>query len=107
MSGTEIGFLTTLEDIIVERKTSPAEGSYTSELFAAGRQRIAQKVGEEAIEVALASTSGNREATLNESADLLYHLLVLLTDQGIQLTDVTDILEKRHKGHVAEHHPSH
>ncbi len=101
MSGTELGFLTTLEDIIVERKTSPAEGSYTSELFAAGRQRIAQKVGEEAIEVALASTSGNREATINESADLLYHLLVLLTDQGIQLTDVTDILEKRHKGHVA------
>jgi len=101
LSGTELGFLTTLEDIIVERKTSPAEGSYTSELFAAGRQRIAQKVGEEAIEVALASTSGNREATINESADLLYHLLVLLTDQGIQLTDVTDILEKRHKGHVA------
>jgi len=101
LSSTESGFLTTLEKIIVERKTSPAEGSYTSELFAAGRQRIAQKVGEEAIEVALASTSGNREATLNESADLLYHLLVLLTDQGIRLTDVTDILEKRHKGHVA------
>ncbi len=101
MSGSDLSFLTTLEDIIVERKTSPSEGSYTSELFAAGRQRFAQKVGEEAIEVALASTSGNREATLSESADLLYHLLVLLTDQGIRLTDVTDILEKRHKGHVA------
>ena len=101
MSGSNLGFLTALEEIIVERKNSPAEGSYTSELFAAGQQRIAQKVGEEAIEVALASTSGNREATLNESADLLYHLLVLLTDQGIQLTDVTDILEKRHKGHEA------
>ncbi len=101
MSDSNLGFLTALEEIIVERKNSPAEGSYTSELFAAGQQRIAQKVGEEAIEVALASTSGNREATLNESADLLYHLLVLLTDQGIQLTDVTDILEKRHKGHEA------
>ncbi len=101
MSASNISFLTVLEEIIVERKNLPAEGSYTSELFAAGQQRIAQKVGEEAIEVALASTSGNREATLNESADLLYHLLVLLTDQGIQLTDVTDILEKRHKGHEA------
>ncbi len=101
MSDSNLGFLTALEEIIVERKNSPVEGSYTSELFAAGRQRIAQKVGEEAIEVVLASTSGNREATLSESADLLYHLLVLLTDQGIRLTDVTDILEKRHKGHVA------
>jgi phosphoribosyl-ATP pyrophosphohydrolase/phosphoribosyl-AMP cyclohydrolase len=87
-----------LEEIIVERKTSPAEGSYTSELFAAGQQRIAQKVGEEAIEVVLASTSGDREATINEAADLLYHLLVLLTDQGIRLTDISDILKKRHKG---------
>ena len=95
MSDTELGFLTTLEDIIVERKTSPAEGSYTSELFAAGSQRIAQKVGEEAIEVVLASASGNREATINETADLLYHLLVLLTDQGIRLSDVVDRLEQR------------
>ena len=101
MSDSNLGFLTALEEIIVERKNSPVEGSYTSELFAAGQQRIAQKVGEEAIEVALASTSSNREATINESADLLYHLLVLLTDQGIQLTDVTDILEKRHKDHEA------
>jgi len=101
LSDSNLGFLTALEEIIVERKKSPAEGSYTSELFAAGQQRIAQKVGEEAIEVALASTSGNREATLNESADLLYHLLVLLTDQGIRLSDVTDTLKQRHKGHEA------
>ncbi len=98
MSNTDLNFLTTLEDLIVERKTSPAEGSYTSELFAAGQQRIAQKVGEEAIEVALASTSGNREATINETADLLYHLLVLLTNQGIRLTNVIDMLEQRHAG---------
>ncbi len=98
MSGSDLSFLTTLEDIIVERKTSPAEGSYTSELFAAGPQRIAQKVGEEAVEVVLASASGNREATINETADLMYHLLVLLTDQGISLSDVVDTLVQRHAG---------
>jgi len=97
LSGTDLSFLTVLEDIIIERKSSPAEGSYTSELFASGTQRIAQKVGEEAIEVALASTSGDREATINESADLLYHLLVLLTDQDVQLSDVIETLNKRHE----------
>jgi len=95
LSGSDLSFLTTLEEIIVERKSSPAEGSYTSELFAAGQQRVAQKVGEEAVEVILASASGNREATINETADLLYHLLVLLTDQGIGLSDVVDTLEQR------------
>lgn len=98
MSGSKLSFLTVLEEIIVERKNLPSEGSYTSELFAAGRQRIAQKVGEEAVEVILASASGNREATVNETADLLYHLLVLLTEQGIRLSDVVDTLEQRHTG---------
>ena len=96
MSGSDLSFLSTLEEIIVERKSSPAEGSYTSELFAAGQQRVAQKVGEEAIEVALASTSGDREATINESADLLYHLLVLLAHHGIRLNHVIDTLKQRH-----------
>jgi len=96
LSGTDLSFLTALEDIIVERKSSHAEGSYTSELFASGTQRIAQKVGEEAIEVVLASTSGNRDATVDESADLLYHLLVLLTDQDIRLIDVVETLKNRH-----------
>jgi phosphoribosyl-ATP pyrophosphohydrolase/phosphoribosyl-AMP cyclohydrolase len=98
LSGSDLSFLTTLEEIIVERKISPAEGSYTSELFAAGQQRVAQKVGEEAIEVALASTSGDRAATINESADLLYHLLVLLTQHDIRLTHVVDTLKQRHTG---------
>ena len=98
MSGSKLSFLTVLEEIIVERKNLPSEGSYTSELFAAGRQRIAQKVGEEAVEVILASASGNREATVNETADLLYHLLVLLTEQGIRLSDVVDTLKQRHTG---------
>ena len=98
MSGSDLSFLSTLEEIIDERKLSPAEGSYTSELFAAGQQRVAQKVGEEAIEVALASTSGDRAATINESADLLYHLLVLLAHHDIQLTRVVDTLKQRHTG---------
>ena len=98
MSGSKLSFLTVLEEIIVERKNLPSEGSYTSELFAAGRQRIAQKVGEEAVEVILASASGNREATVNETADLLSHLLVLLPEQGIRLSDVVDTLEQRHTG---------
>ncbi len=98
MSGSKLSFLTVLEEIIVERKNLPSEGSYTSELFAAGRQRIAQKVGEEAVEVILAAASGNREATVNETADLLYHLLVLLTEQGIRLSDVIVTLEQRHTG---------
>jgi len=98
LSGSDLSFLTTLEEIIVERKSSPAEGSYTSELFAAGQQRVAQKVGEEAIEVALASTSGDRVATINESADLLYHLLVLLAHHDIRLTNVIDTLKQRHTG---------
>ena len=90
----------TLETIIGERKSSPVDGSYTCELFAAGAQRIAQKVGEEAIEVALAATSGDREAIINESADLLYHLLVLLADHGIRLEDVADTLEQRHNASI-------
>jgi len=98
LSGSKLSFLTVLEEIIVERKNLPSEGSYTSELFAAGRQRIAQKVGEEAVEVILAAASGNREATVNETADLLYHLLVLLTEQGIRLSDVIVTLEQRHTG---------
>ena len=98
MSDSDLSFLTTLEEIIVERKSSPAEGSYTSELFAAGQQRVAQKVGEEAIEVALASTNGDRVATINESADLLYHLLVLLAHHDIRLTHVIDTLKQRHTG---------
>ena len=98
MSGSKLSFLTVLEEIIVERKNLPSEGSYTSELFAAGRQRIAQKVGEEAVEVILAAASGNREATVNETADLLYHLLVLLTEQGVRLSDVIVTLEQRHTG---------
>jgi phosphoribosyl-ATP pyrophosphohydrolase/phosphoribosyl-AMP cyclohydrolase len=94
---SNLEFLSALEDTIIERHEAPSENSYTSDLFAAGTQRIAQKVGEEAIEVVLASSIGDRTETISEAADLLYHLLVLLTNQEILLADVVAELESRHK----------
>lgn len=97
MSANHLDFLSELEETIIERFRTPTENSYTCELFAAGPQRIAQKVGEEAIEVALASSAGDREETISETADLLYHVLVMLTRQEIQLSDVVAELQSRHK----------
>lgn len=96
MSNPDLDFLATLEGLITERHATPAAGSYTSELFAAGTQRIAQKVGEEAVEVALASCHSDRDETLGEAADLIYHLLVLLANQQISLAEVVARLEARH-----------
>ena len=96
MADPDLNFLNTLEAVIKDRHTSPEGGSYTSELFAAGTQRIAQKVGEEAIEVALASCKGNSDEIKDESADLLYHLMVLLADQQILFSDVVAVLAERH-----------
>ncbi len=96
MSNSDLDFLATLEKVIVERRSSPTEGSYTSELYAMGTQRIAQKVGEEAVEVALASCHDDRDDTVGEAADLLYHLLVLLANQEIALADVVAKLKSRH-----------
>jgi phosphoribosyl-AMP cyclohydrolase / phosphoribosyl-ATP pyrophosphohydrolase len=89
-------FLTTLEGVIDERFTSPTEGSYTAKLFSAGRMRIAQKVGEEGLEVALAATGGSDPEVIDEVADLLYHLLVLLRARGLKLERVLRELEARH-----------
>jgi len=96
MPNADLSFLATLEEIVVERRASRSKDSYTAQLFAAGSQRIAQKVGEEAVEVALASTSGDRGAIVNEAADLMYHLLVLLANQEIPLTEVVATLQARH-----------
>jgi len=96
LSTPNLEFLATLEGIIQERLQNPAEGSYTASLASAGRKRIAQKVGEEAIELALASTVGDRTETIDEAADLLYHMLVLLNHQDITLKDVVAALEARH-----------
>ena len=97
MPSSDLSFLTILEDLIVERRSSRSTDSYTAQLFAAGSQRIAQKVGEEAVEVALASTSGDRGEIVNEAADLIYHLLVLLANQEIRLADVVATLQARHR----------
>lgn len=97
MENVSLSFLTTLEQVIVDRLQNPREGSYTSSLAAEGRKRVAQKVGEEAVELALASVSGDRSETINEAADLIYHVLVLLNQQGIQLADVTELLRLRHE----------
>ena len=98
MNTDQIEFLRTLEAVIEQRKIASADKSYTAELFAAGAARIAQKVGEEAVELAIASVSGDgRERILSEAADLVYHLLVLLTANDLRLSDVAVELQKRHR----------
>lgn len=86
-----------LETIIKDRKTNPADGSYTSSLFAKGINKIAQKVGEEAVELVIESKDNDEEKFLGEAADLLYHYLLLLTVKGYSLKDVETVLAQRHK----------
>lgn len=90
-------FLYQLEQLLAERKTADPESSYTAKLYASGTKRIAQKVGEEGVETALAATVHDREELTNEASDLMYHLLVLLQDQELDLTAVIENLRKRHK----------
>ncbi len=89
--------LNQLEKIILDRKANPTESSYTAELFAKGRPKIAQKVGEEATEVIVAALAQSREEQIGELADLFYHTLVLMADMDISLEDLSAELEKRHK----------
>lgn len=98
LSTLNIDFLHELESVIQKRRRTPVANSYTSELFAAGRKRIAQKVGEESVELALSAVDGDRDEARAEAADLLYHLLVLLSDMDIALGEVVETLEERHKG---------
>ena len=97
MTATGLEFLATLESVIVDRLDNPTHDSYTSSLVALGPKRIAQKVGEEAVELALASVDGDRTEIVGEAADLIYHLLVLLSSQSIRLADVSAVLESRHR----------
>lgn len=97
MMDSNIEFLATLEGIILQRIEDKPDASYTAALVAQGDKRVAQKVGEEAIELALAITAGDRDEQLEESADLVYHLLVLLASKGISLGDIAKKLEKRHE----------
>lgn len=91
-----LAFLSDLQDVIASRKGSDPESSYTAHLFSRGVKRISQKVGEEGVEVALAATSGDKDELICESADLLYHLTVLLQSMDLSLTDVIDKLKARH-----------
>lgn len=90
-------FLYQLEELLAARKTASPESSYTAKLYASGTKRIAQKVGEEGVETALAATVRDREEVVNEASDLVYHLLVLLQDQELDLSAVIENLRGRHK----------
>ena len=85
-----------LEDTIADRKNNPSDESYTSSLFRKGINKVAQKVGEEAVELVIESKDDNEEKFLNEAADLLYHYLVLLHAKNHSLNDVMNILAQRH-----------
>jgi len=96
VSNADIDFIGQLETIVIERLEKPDDNSYTAQLAAAGTKRIAQKVGEEGVELALAAVSGDREEITDEAADLIYHLVVLLADNGVSLADVAMRLQARH-----------
>lgn len=90
------GFLAHLDQVIAGRRAEMPEGSYTTSLFAAGKARVAQKVGEEGVELALARMKEDRAEIAEEAADLLYHVLVLLADADMSLADAVAVLKKRH-----------
>ncbi len=92
-----VNFLSQLDALIATREHERPEGSYTTRLFESGVRRIAQKVGEEAVETALAAVVEEDAALLGESADLIYHLLVLLRARGLSFGDVSRILAERHR----------
>jgi phosphoribosyl-ATP pyrophosphohydrolase/phosphoribosyl-AMP cyclohydrolase len=89
--------LHSLERIIQDRKAKPQKGSYTNTLFSAGINKIAQKVGEEAVELVIEAKDDNNELFLSEAADLLYHYIVLLAAKNTKLQDVMGVLQKRHQ----------
>ena len=96
-TASNIGFLDQLATLISERHKTMPEGSYTTSLFAKGKALIAQKVGEEGVELALARMKDDRAEMTNEAADLLFHMMVLLEDAGLSLADAISVLQNRHK----------
>ena len=90
-------FLSRLQDLIETRKAEMPEGSYTTSLFRAGTRKISQKVGEEAVETIIGAMAGDDQNFLYEGADLLYHLIVLLSHKGFRIEDLAKELKKRHK----------
>jgi len=93
---TGSGFLNTLEKIISERIDSDQQGSYTNKLFREGMKRMAQKVGEEAVELVIESAGNDLDLFRNETADLLYHLLILMKAKEVKLSDIEEVLANRH-----------
>ncbi len=93
-----LAFLAELDDLVAERERERPVDSYTTRLFEGGVRRIAQKVGEEGVETALAAVAQDESALLGESADLVYHLLVLLRARGLNLQQVIAVLRARHAG---------
>ena len=91
-----LAFLTELQDFIDKRHEEMPEGSYTTKLFKDGINRIAQKVGEEALETVIEATNGTSDHLVYEASDLLYHLTVLLTSKGLRIEQIADELHKRH-----------
>ena len=96
-NGSKTGFIDQLRDIIKDRKNNPSEKSYTASLFAKGINKIAQKVGEEAVEIVIEAKDDNKEFFLGEAADLLFHYLILIEAKGYELDEVMQVLIDRHK----------
>jgi len=89
-------FLSELQDFIEKRHEEMPEGSYTTSLFRDGLNRMAQKVGEEALEAVIEATNGTNDRLIYECSDMFYHLIVLLTSKGLRIEDITDELRERH-----------
>ena len=96
MNQPDIEFIAALETVVRARLADGGDESYTARLAASGTRRIAQKVGEEGVELALAATSGSQQEIIDEAADLVYHVIVLLADAGLGLEDVAARLQQRH-----------
>ena len=96
-------FLTQLQDFIEKRHEEMPEGSYTTSLFRDGLNRMAQKVGEEALELVIEATNGTDERMIYEGADMLYHLIVLLTSKGLRIEDLARELQVRHDPNWKKH----
>lgn len=92
-----LSFITHLEDIIRDRKENPSGNSYTSKLFEKGLNKIAQKLGEEAVELLIEAKDENQDLFKNEAADLFFHYLVLLAEKGLSFEDIVEVLRQRHK----------
>ena len=96
-------FLSTLQDFIYKRKEEMPEGSYTTSLFKDGLNRMAQKVGEEALEAVIEACNGTNERLIYEGSDMLHHLIVLLTEKGLRIEDLAKELQVRHDPHWHKH----